>query len=215
MKTSSLLFVMIAGLVLASCQKKASDEIDYGSVTDSVYSNAYFGFQLPLPNEWSVQDQAMRQELAKSGTQLIAGENIDMKAALKASEQQTVNLMAVFQHPVGSPVPFNPSVNCVAERIRHMPGIQRGRDYHFHAKKLLSSGQIKAEFPKEIVSEKLDGVDFDVMAVNLGVADMTVRQKYYAAIIKGYALLFIVSFTTPEEETATQAILNGVKFKRE
>jgi hypothetical protein len=41
----------------------------------------------------------------------------------------------------------------------------------------------------------------------------TVKQKYYAAILKGYALCFIVSFTTDEEESSLQKILDTATFK--
>ena len=212
MKSFPLHFVLVLGLVLASCQKKAAEEIDYGSVTDSVYRNAYFDFHLPIPKDWSIQDQQAQRRMTETGNQMIAGEDRNMQAMLKASEQQTVNLIAAFQHPIGSPVPFNPSVMSVAERIRHLPGIQRGKDYLFHAKKILTSGQVKVEFPKEIYSEKLGGHDFDVMEAVLHIGPSSVNQKYYAGIVKGYALTFIISSTTPEEEAAAQAALRGITF---
>src|SRR4029434_9778884 len=110
-------------LLLAGCGKKASDEIDYGAVKNSVYHNEYFGLNLALPSEWSVQDQEMRQRVAATGVKMVAGDDKNFRAALKASEQQTVHLLMAFQHPVGSPVAYNPSIMCMAERVRDMPGI--------------------------------------------------------------------------------------------
>jgi hypothetical protein len=200
-------------LLLAGCGKKASDEIDYGAVKNSVYHNEYFGLNLALPSEWSVQDQEMRQRVAATGVKMVAGDDKNFRAALKASEQQTVHLLMAFQHPVGSPVAYNPSIMCMAERVRDMPGIVRGKDYHFHVKKLMESGQMKFQFPKDISTEKLDGIDFDVMHVSTTVGPLTVQQKYYATIMRGYALGFIVSFTTAEQESVLQRILEGVSFK--
>jgi len=164
-------------LLCAGCGKKASDEIDYGAVKDSVYHNEYFGLNLTLPSEWSVQDQQIRQRVAATGVKMIAGDDKNFRAALKASEQQTVDLLMAFQHPLGSPVAYNPSITCVAERVRDMPGIVRGKDYLFHAKKLMESGQMKLQFPKDISTAKLDGVDFDVMQVLMTVGPLTVQQK--------------------------------------
>ena len=65
-----------------------------------------------------------------------------------------------FKHPVGAPVPSNPSIVCMAERVRDFPGIKRGKDYHYHARKLMESGQMKFEFSKEITTEKIGGVEF-------------------------------------------------------
>ncbi|MBI1178325.1 hypothetical protein GC207_12890 [bacterium] len=200
-------------LLCAGCGNKASDEIDYGTVKDSVYHNEYFGLNLTLPSEWSVQDQQMRQRVAEKGVKMIAGDDKNFKAALKASEQQTVYLLMAFQHPLGSPVAYNPSIMCLAERVRDMPGIVRGKDYLFHAKQLMESGQMKVQFPKDASIAKLGGVDFDVMQTLMTVGPITVKQKYYAAITKGYALVFIVSFTTGEQESVLDGIVERVSFK--
>jgi hypothetical protein len=197
-------------LVLAACHKKASDEIDYGTVTEGVYRNAFFGLELPLPKDWSVQDQQTRQEMAEAGTKLIAGDQ--GKALMRAADQQTVNLLAVFEHPYGSPVPFNPNITGVAERVRNSPGIRRGQDYLFHARKLLAGGQLKVEFPGDITTVKLGGTDFDVLEVKTDLQGMEVRQKMHATLIKGYVLLLISSFATPEQEATLQGILQGARL---
>ena len=200
-------------LLLAGCGKKASDEIDYGAVKDSVYHNEYFGLNLALPSGWSVQGQEMRQRVAAAGLKMAAGDDKTFRAVLKASEQQSVYLLMAFQHPPGSSVAFNPSIICVAERVRDVPGIVRGRDYLFHLKKLMESSQVKLQFPKDISTEKFNGIDFDVMHVSMTVGPSTVQQKYYATIMRGYALGFIVSFTTSEQESVLQKALEGVSFK--
>ena len=43
--------------------------------------------------------------------------------------------------------------------------------------------------------------------------DRTVSQKYLATIMKGYALTFIISFSTAEEESALHNILKTITFK--
>ena len=212
-RSAQVLILATCVLLFGGCRKRASDEIDYGTIKNSVYQNAYFGFSLTLPPEWSVQDQEMRQRLTEAGTKVLVGEDKGMKAALKASEQQTISLLTAFQHPVGTPVDFNPSIICVAERVRHLPGLKRGRDYHFHAKKLLQGGQVKFDFSKEISTEKLGGIDFDVMHVSMTLGRSTVQQNYYAAIMKGCALLFIVSFASPNDESALRSILESVSFQ--
>jgi hypothetical protein len=59
----------------------------------------------------------------------------------------------------------------------------------------------------------LGGVDFDVMEMEMSVRGIVVKQKYYATIMKGYALCFIVSFTTDEEQASLQKILDTATFK--
>jgi hypothetical protein len=72
---------------------------------------------------------------------------------------------------------------------------------------------MQVSFPKDIYTERLGGVDFDVMDLELSIRGITVKQKYYMTIMKGYALGFIVSFTNDEEESSDQKILNTVTFQ--
>ena len=94
-----------------------------------------------------------------------------------------------------------------------MPGIKRGKDYLFFARKTLESGKMQISFQKEIYTERLSGVDFDVMDVELSLRGTIVKEKYYVTIMKGYALTFIVTFTNNEEESSGQKILNAVRFQ--
>jgi hypothetical protein len=199
-------------LLLPACAKKASEEIDFGTVQNSVYQNKYFGFKINLPPDWNVQDQEARQQLTEAGTKMVVGNDRRMKAIVRAAEHRTVNLLSVFQHPIGSRVQFNPSVICMAERVGKFSGIKHGRDYHAAARRLMESSQMKVEFEDKITVEELGGVKFDVMQSSLTVGAVTVQQKYYAAIMKDYALVFITSYTTPDHKTALQNILQTLAF---
>lgn len=210
MKALPLHLLLCLCVLLSACQRKASEEVDYGAVTDSVYRNIYFGLDLPLPKDWSVQDQETRREMAEVGSKLIAGDN--SKALMRAADQQTVNLLAAFEHPYGSAVPFNPNITAIAERVKNSPGIKRGKDYLFHARKLLGGGQLKVEFPGEITSLSLGGSEFDVLEVKIDLQGHEVRQKMHATVIKGYVLLLISSYATPEQEMMLQGILQRAKL---
>ena len=215
MKQTGLLLILPIVLIslFAGCSQQTSDEIDFGTIKNSVYQNKYFGLSVPLPPEWSVQDQEARRKLQEAGGTMLAGDDKNLKAVVKASEMTTVNLLTVFKHPQGKPVPFNPNFICMAERVHHMPEIKNGEDYLFQSKKLLETSRIDVSFPGEITTESVGGREFGVMHVEIPMSDMTIRQKYYATIMKGYALTFIVSYSTDEEESSLQKILKKVTFK--
>ena len=204
---------MVTIAFLQGCGRKAVNEIDFGTVTDSVYQNEYFGLTVAFPPEWSIQDQEAQQKMMEMGGNIVAGDDKNLRAAVKASEMTTVNLFAAFKYAVGAPVPYNPNIVCLAERVRHMPGIREGTDYLFHVKKFIESSQIQVSFSKEMSTKSMGGQQFGVMQYEISMAGMTIRQKYYTAIINGYALSFIVSFTTEEEELALQNILDTIDFK--
>ena len=214
MKQSKLIFIILIWslALLSGCGKKANDEIDLGSVTDSIYRNEYFGFSVALPPDWNIQDQDTIQENSNRGQKMLAGDDKNLEATLKAAEMTTFTLFAALKHPFGAPVQYNPNISCIAERVSHLPGIKKGQDYLFHSKKLLESSQLQIHFPSEISTESLGGMDFGVMHTEIPITGMTVRQKYYAAIIKGYSLGFVVSFTNDSEKSLLQDILETITF---
>lgn len=206
-------FALVCIALLPGCGKKAADQMDFGVVENSVYRNDYLGFRMQLPAKWSVQDQEAQRRMAATGGKMVAGDDNNLKALIKASELQTVQMLAAFKHPMGAPVRFNPSISCVAERIAHMPGIERGRDYHFHTRRVLEASQLKISFPREVSTARFGGKDFDVMHAEIAIHGMAVRQKYYASIMKGYALVCVTSFTAQDDESVLDGVLGTITFK--
>jgi hypothetical protein len=205
--------IIVLAVALAGCWKKAGDAIDFGGFNNSVYTNNYFGLTVTVPADWSIQNQDAQRRLMKTGGTILSGDDKNMSAVIKASELRVVNMFAVFQYQPGSPVTFNPSILGMAEDVRALPGIKRGQDYLFHAKQFMQSGQMNIIFPKDFYSQKIGGRDFDVMESEMAIRGMVVKQRYYSAIIKGYALGLIISFTTDEQEASLQKVLDTVTFK--
>lgn len=78
----------------------------------------------------------------------------------------------------------------------------------------IKSSKIKVKLkPKDIYSETLDNKNFDVMELAIDLGPMTVKQKYYAAVIKGYALSFVISYTNEEELSSLNQIIESINFE--
>jgi hypothetical protein len=212
--TLNIIHIAVFGILLVGCsRKKASDEIDFGEFVNSVYTNKYFGLSVTVPSDWSIQDQEARQRLMNVGVKMVAGEDKNLKAAIKASEPQTVSLLAAFRHPVGSPLPFNPNIMVIGEMVRQWPGIQRGKDYHFQVKQTLQNSQMEVSFPGEDYTERVGGAEFDVLDQELKIRGLVVKQRYHTIIKKGYALSVILSFTSDQEEAALRKVLETVSLR--
>ena len=214
-KNTSIHFVLVIActLLFLGCSENASEEIDFGTIENSVYKNDYFGLTLTIPENWSVPNQESRQQLMKIEKEVIAGEDENLKAVMNAAELQSVNLLFLSKHPLGSPVAFNPNIVSVAEKIQHMPGIKRGKDYLYHSKILLESTKLDVSFPEEISTVTLGGVEFDVMYVHMTVLGNTVKQEYFATIKKGYALTLILSYLTDEDKADLVKVLDSIVFE--
>jgi len=187
--------------------------LDAGTVQDSVYTNKYFGMRLRIPDGWLAQDNETTKALIERGHDLAVGDDKNLDAATRASEQRSVTLLTVFKYAPGSPVDFNPSVMCVAERIQDLPGIKKGADYLFHVKKGLSASKLAPTFEKEIYETSVNGVDFGVLESRLVIGKSEIRQKYYTTILKGYALSIITSYSTNEELRALNEAMQSLKLQ--
>ena len=202
------------GLSAAGCNRSKTGKIDFGVVEGSVYTNHYLGLKISVPQGWSVQDNEAKKALLEGGKQITAGKDANLRAAMDASELNSVPLLIMFKYPVGSAVNFNPSFSSVAEKVSQMPGITRGSDYLFHVKKILLQAQIKYTIADVIRTEKIGDASFDVLDATMSAGKLFVYQKYYATIMKGYALSLIVTYTTPDELKELQSLLSSITFAR-
>ena len=186
--------------------------MSYGSFEDGVYSHDYLGFSLRLPNGWHIQSEAQLQAQTKMGQDLIAGDDELLKRQMKASEQQSVSLFSVFQHPIGKTPDFNPSISGVAEQVSLASGVKSGADYHKFAKDLLAKGQMDYSFPTPVYSISLGGKNFDVLHAEINFQGVVIRQKYYAFLIEDYVLLFVTSYGNDQQDKMLESILQEIKF---
>jgi hypothetical protein len=187
--------------------------LDAGTVRDSTYTNKYFGMQVHIPDSWQVQDNEATRALIERGRDLAVGDDKNLDAMIRASEQRSLTLLSVFKFAPGAPVDFNPSFFCVVERIDGLPGIKKGSDYLFHVRKGLAASKIAPTFEKEIYDTTLAGGEFGVLETKLAVGKLEIRQKYYATILKGYALSFIVSYSSNEELRVQNEMLHSIKLQ--
>ncbi len=139
-----LFAIALLFICLVSCNNTGKPvDFDYGHVENGIYSNTYFDVSINLPQNWVVQSQEQTDKMVEQGSDLIAGEDENMKTVLKASEVNVANLLSAFQYEYGSAVDYNPSIVINSENIKNFPGIKNGADYLFQAKKLLEQGQFQ------------------------------------------------------------------------
>ncbi|HAV14658.1 MAG TPA: hypothetical protein DCX06_14370 [Opitutae bacterium] len=206
-------FLLISLLALSGCNKKASEVIDFGTFEGSSFSHDFLGFEIQFPEGWAVLGHQDLEAMAKFGGELLAGEDENLKAVVDASELNAVNLFNVSKYEMGSAVPSNPALTAVAERMLFMPGIKVGKDYLFHAQKLLEQSSVQVVFPKEVYPVTLGGREFYVMETQMQFPGVSVNQKYYSCVDRRYALSFIATYNTPEEAATLDAVLRTLSFK--
>lgn len=180
--------------------------LDYGKVTGSAYTNNFFGLRLIIPFGWRVEGQEVKDMLQEKGRTSIQGSNAQANAQIDASISNTVNLLTVFKYAVGSSVDFNASLICGAEFLKNSS--MNASQYMANARRMLETSDGRYSF-KPLTKESVGGEEFAVMEVEM---PMSVKQKYYAAIKKDYALFFILTYATDEDEAVLRQAVRSVRF---
>jgi hypothetical protein len=198
-------------LVVACSDKKA---IDFGTFEAGNYTNTFFDLMLNIPDSWHVLDLESRLEIMKRGGEIVAGENKSLKAAIKAADLQSINLLTAYEHPPGAAVTTNPGIMLIAEKVTHAPGIKRGSDYHYHAKKLMKFSRMKVSYPKEIYEQTIDGITFDIMETEITMGPgVVLRQRQYATIMRGYALMMALTYQDDSGLNQLEKIVETLTFE--
>jgi hypothetical protein len=205
------LLLLASLLALAGCGQPASHKISAGTWTNSVYENSDLGFAIAIPETWIVQGPITNKRARARARDLITGDDKDFRADFKAAEKRTVDLFSAFKHPIGTS--HNPTIVAAAERVDDVPDIRRGLNYLQHVKETLEASQLQVSFPREPYVTQLAGVDFGVLDVEMTIGGVTVKQRYFTTLRKGYALSFITSYFEAEDEALERTLLEAVKFR--
>lgn len=190
-----------------------TEVVDVGSLSPEFeYTNKYFSIKFRKPDGWYAMDDAQRKEMMLRGAKLIAGDDKNFEAMVKASQFRTINLFSFFQYPIHQAKTFNPSILGIAESLTMTPGIKRGSDYLQHVKLLLQRSAIQYKIEDAITTARVGKLDFDVMNANTSVAGISVFQRYYVSIYKGHAVSFLVSYSTDEQKRLLEEHIKKIEI---
>jgi hypothetical protein len=201
------LTLAVVGVGTVGCKEQAPPETPAGALEGSTYRNEYLGLTIVFPEDWIVQGEETNQRRRQIGVKMLAGDDSGAQAAIEAGQERTIPLFTVTQHPVGAPVPHNPSLSGTAESVAHAPGIRDGGDYLYHARRLLENAPIKPSFPRDVYTETVGGAEFHVLPFDVPLQGLTVHQEYYVTLRRGHAIVLALSFASEEERSALRAIL--------
>lgn len=208
--------VLLLTILISGCKVESTpDNFDYGKVEGNKYVNSYFDLEMDVPADWFVQSQEQMENITKVGKDMVAGDDENMKAIVKASDVNTANLLGVFQHEYGSAVQFNPNFLVVAENVKAAPGMRTGSDYLFQSRRLLTQSQFQYDrIDETFEKETINGTDFYKMKAEVSLMGITIRQIYYSTILKDFSFNVIISYSSDEQKDALLKVINSMTFKK-
>lgn len=226
MRTTLLTILAAASLTLAiaACSPPvgagAKDKAGGGPKQDlaaavgkNVYRNEQFGLTITAPEGWYVADSEVTKQLMEVGADVsLANQSAAKRDALKASVQRSTNIFSFFRHPPGTPTESNPGLLGMAENVGMEPGITSGRDYFFHARKVLEMGAVPTKIAPDYNQRTIGGQKFDRMDVVMGEASQAIQERYFAARHGASMVVLIEAYRTDEELAELDRVLDSIKL---
>lgn len=195
----------IADLNEAIRRNKDMAYVLVGENNKGLYYNEYLNMALEAPQNWVVQDNDTVSMLFENLLNIPAGE--DSNAAL--SELLT---FMVSKYPLGSPVPSNPNLSMSMENTVLYDGIARGSDYLYFVRKNIEQAISGYTFEDKTEAVVLNGVSFDTLKATYSINGMTINQKFYSTVYKGFAVTLTLSYMNEAELQELEAIIATIDF---
>jgi hypothetical protein len=211
---SLLTLTLSAAMMTSNCGLRQAEKPDQGLIEGSTYSNKFFGMSLTIPEKWLAHSADDTDPFRKQGTELIAGENKGMKDKIEAGEQNVVQLISVSHYPLNYTGGFNASFQCTAEKLGVLSGVSNSSDYIANFRKIMSQaqGQLKYTLGDTTYSESIGGMSFLALYAHAKLGQLTLEQKLCVSVIKGYALVFIVTYASEDDLAILDGVLKSVSF---
>ncbi|MGM0509229.1 MAG: hypothetical protein ACQERZ_08750, partial [Fusobacteriota bacterium] len=171
-------------------------------------------FSIVIPEEWSIQGEDQMKKLTEIGTDMVAGEDENLKKSLKASDEADgLFKLAAFEYPLGTPGKLNANIMVVGENMENYPGVKDGKDYAENIKKFLNNSDMDMKI-KDIEPIKLDGKTFYGIGTEMTMNGLEIKQRYYTTVIKQHALGITMTFFDKESRNKLEDILETVELKK-
>jgi len=213
MKKTVGLILALTLIFATGCSNGAKKAITMGTLEGTKYTNEYFGLELNVPESWHIATEEEKAAIMQAGHDAVAENNEDLAKKADLAKEKTLNLLISFKHPL-THQGTNPNVIIMAENLGLLGSVavKTGKDYLEITKTSMEQAGMGYTF-SDTTTEKLGGKDFDVLVATLDAGTIIVTQKYYAAIIDGYALTLITTSYSDEEAADIKGFVDNIAFK--
>lgn len=181
---------------------------------NNLYVNKYLGMQITKPADWYAQSAEEMIMLQNRGKDALAGDDKAFKAMLESSMESNLPVFGFFRYPPGTPGKLNQSVMSAAENIKLYPGIKSGCDYLFHAKQIISKGQIPYTFTEGCQETMFGKQKMGYIDATADIGGRKIMQRYYSTIIGNHAVSVIETYFDEDSKRSVNQVVKTLEFIR-
>lgn len=198
---------------------KLTSRVDVsGKLEGQTYVNKALGFTLTLPQGWQAQDTDVQQQLVDASRERMQERTQKADPAVQRAVRSSIarsTMLLVAVKPSEDKVTAN--IMAIAENIAIMLSVRTPRQYLELARHTNSIGDSPIVLEDEIKTEQIGEVDFAFLHAHPRnpqlAASSTVQQRYYAMVRKNYAIMFALTYGTPEQLQSCLEVLKSLKLQ--
>jgi hypothetical protein len=188
---------------------RATSEL--GNVSGRTYSNTVHGFRIAFPDTWVIADRDYEDVVKSKGfdISLKAPENLSGPAKLQVEKalENIKLLVTAYRSSPGST--DNAILRVSVEDLRTVPAVKDAVDYFDLMRSQFAVMKLPADFKySETQAEKLGAKQLAF----LDTSSTAGKKRMYATMRNGFAIMFTLSYTRPEDIATMRQILATGNF---
>ena len=183
-----------------------------GAVSGRTYINSIYGFRIAFPDAWLIPGSDFEDSMRSQGfdISLKSPENLSGASKLQVARslEKVKVLVTAYRSMPGSA--DNAIMRAAVEDLTLTPQVKDAVDYFDLMRSQFAVMRLPADFRySETQAEKLGAKQFAYLDTSSNAG----KKRMYATVRNGYALLFTLSYTKPEDLATMRQILAGGDFR--
>ena len=183
-----------------------------GAVKGRTYLNSVYGFRITFPDNWLIPASGFEEYTRSQGFDLGLKTPDNLKGAGKIQLERSLERVKVLVtgYRSVSGTAENAIMRAAVEDLTMTPQVKDAVDYFDLMRNQFAVMKLPADFKySETQAEKLGAKQFAYLDTWSGAG----KKRMYATVRNGYALLFTLSYSRPEDLATMRQILAGGDFK--
>jgi hypothetical protein len=185
---------------------------EVGDITGRTYTNSIYRFRITFPETWAIAGSGFEENLKSQGhdISLKAPESIGGAGKLQVAKmlERVKVLVTGFRSTPG--MTDTAIMRVSVEDLRTVPAVKDAVDYFDLMSSQFSVMKLPADFRySETQAEKLGAKQFAF----IDISSKAGKKRMYATVRNGYAIMFTLSYTKPEDLATMRQILATGDFK--
>lgn len=186
-----------------------TDEL--GRVEGKTYTNTVFNFRIAFPDTWLIPDRDFEDYMKSQGhdISLKAPDNVGRVDKLQIDKALAKVKMLVTAYRALPGMADNAIMRISVEDLRMNPAVKDAVDYFDLMRSQFAVMKLPADFKySETQAEKLGAKQFGFIDTSSNAG----KKRMYATVRNGFAIMFTLTFTKPEDLATMREILAGGDF---